>query len=51
MLVEADGLIIVTVEQTFAVEPGLIDQPRQMHETAEPIIGTAWTQFLHLGPS
>ena len=30
MLVEPDGFIVVAVEQTLAVKPGLVDQTRQI---------------------
>ncbi len=47
MFVEADGFVIVAVEQSFAMQLRFIDQARQMHVTAESIIRTAWQQLLH----
>src|SRR5215212_12099691 len=46
MLVEADSLVVVAVEQPLAVEPRFIDQPRQMDVTAELLVRTAGAQFL-----
>jgi hypothetical protein len=31
MFVEADGLVVITVKQAFAVEPGLIDESREVN--------------------
>src|SRR6516165_238091 len=47
MLVEPDGLVVVTVEQTFAVQLGLVDQARQMDVTAELFVRTARMQSSH----
>src|SRR5206468_12461927 len=41
------GFIVVTVKQSFAVQPGLIDQTRQMHVTAQLLVRTARMQSLH----
>jgi hypothetical protein len=29
------------------MELGFVDQPRQMHVSAQPVVRTAWKQFLH----
>src|SRR5438270_3897821 len=47
MFVEPDGFIVVTVKQAFPVQPGLIDQTRQMNITAESFVRTAWMQSSH----
>ncbi len=47
MLVESDGLIVVAVEQSFPMQPGFVDQARQMHVAAEFLVRTAWMQSLH----
>src|SRR5881394_3041715 len=47
MLVESDGLIVVTVKQAFAVQPRLVNQTRQMDMTAEFLVRTAWMQSSH----
>src|SRR6267143_6415086 len=47
MLVESDSFIVVTVEQAFAMKPGLVDQTRQMHIAAKFLVRTAWMQSLH----
>src|SRR5436305_2823731 len=47
MFVETDGFVIVAVEQTFAVEPRLVDQPRQMNVAAEFFVRTARMQSAH----
>ena len=40
MFVEPDGLVVVAVKQTFAMQLRLVDQARQMHVTAEPFVRT-----------
>src|SRR3954468_6886694 len=40
MLVEADRLIIVAVQQAFAMQPGLVDQPREMDIAPELFVRT-----------
>src|SRR5437879_11850077 len=47
MLIEANGFIVVTVEQSFPVQPGLVDQTRQMHVTAQFLVRTARMQSVH----
>src|SRR5436853_6564281 len=47
MFVEPDGFVVVTVEQTFTIQPRLIDQARQMHIAAKFFVRTAGAQFLH----
>jgi hypothetical protein len=47
MFVEANGLVVVTVKQTFAMQAGLVDQTRQMNIAAKLFVGTARSQFLH----
>src|SRR5450432_2124366 len=47
MFVEADGLVVVAVEQPFAVQARLVDQTRQMDVITEPLVGAARKQFLH----
>src|SRR5947209_18498786 len=47
MLVEPDGLVNVTIEQPFAMQLRLVDQAGQMNISAEALVGTAWSQFLH----
>src|SRR6266545_601551 len=47
VLVEPDSLIVVTVEQSFAMKPGFVDQARQMHVAAKFLVRTAWMQSLH----
>jgi hypothetical protein len=40
MLVEANRFVVVPVQQTFAMELGLVDQPRQMDIAAQFLIRT-----------
>ena len=47
MLIKADGFIVITVEQPFAMQPCLINQTRQMNITAEFLVRTAWMQSSH----
>src|SRR5436309_7003896 len=47
MFVEANSLVVVAIEQTFAMEPRLIDQARQMNIAAELFVRTARSQLLH----
>ncbi len=47
MFIEPDGFVIVAVEQSLAMKPGLVDQSRQMDVAAQSIVRTAWKQFLH----
>src|SRR5205809_2495794 len=47
VFIEPNGFIVVTVKQSFAVQPGLIDQTRQMHVTAQLLVRTARMQSLH----
>ena len=47
MFVETDGLVVVAVEQTFAMKPCLINQTRQVHVAAKLFVRTAGVQFLH----
>src|SRR5207248_10055063 len=47
MFVEPDGFVVVTVEQTLAMQPRLIDQARQMHIAAKFFVRTAGAQLLH----
>ena len=49
MFIEADGFVVVTIEQSFPMQSGLIDQTRQMHVTAKFLVRTAWMQSLHRG--
>src|SRR5436305_14668496 len=48
MFVETDSLVVVSVEQTFAVQLCLVDQPRKMNVSAESLIRAAWQQLLHV---
>src|SRR6184192_2218208 len=41
MLVEADGLVIVTVEQSLAMQLRLVDQAREMNVAAEFFVRSA----------
>jgi hypothetical protein len=47
MLVETDSLVVVTVEEPFAIKPGFVDQTWQMHEAAKFRVRTARMQSLH----
>ena len=47
MLIEANGFIVVAVEQSFAMQSGLVDQTGQMHIATEFLIGTARMQSSH----
>src|ERR1051326_3242068 len=47
MFVETNGFVVVTVEQSLAVQTSLIDQARQMHISAELLVRTARSQLLH----
>src|SRR6267143_4937501 len=47
MFVEADRLVVVTVEQSFALQPGLVDQAREMNVAAELFVRTARVQSSH----
>jgi hypothetical protein len=47
MFIEANGLVVVAVKQSFPVQPGFIDQTRQMHVAAQFLVRTAWMQSLH----
>src|SRR6266404_3077581 len=49
MLVEADGLVVVAVEQAFAMQLGLVDQTREMNVAAEFFVWTARMQSSHGG--
>ena len=44
MFVETDGLVVVAVEQTFAMQLRLVDQARQMNVSAELFVRTARMQ-------
>ncbi len=47
MFIESNGFVIVSVEQTFAMQFCFVDQTRQMHVAAEPFVGTPWENFAH----
>src|SRR5438477_13163772 len=47
MLVEADGFIIVTVEEALAMQLGLVDQTGEMNVAAELFVRTARMQSSH----
>src|SRR5437870_7139153 len=47
MFIEPDCFVIVTVEQTFAMEPGFVDQTREMNVAAELFVRTARMQSSH----
>ena len=47
MLVEADGLVVVAVEQAFAMQLGLVDQTGEMNVAAELFVRTARMQSSH----
>ena len=47
MFVEPNGFIVVSVEQSFAMQFCLVDQTGQMHVPSQLFVGTAWTQLLH----
>src|SRR5436305_15034371 len=47
MFVEADRFVVIAVKQPFAMQTGLVDQPRQMNIAAELLVGTARSQLLH----
>jgi len=47
MFVESNRLVVVAVEQTFAMQPGFVDQTRQMNIAAKFFVGTARSQLLH----
>src|SRR5438270_13024754 len=47
MFIESDCFVIVTVEQTFAMEPGLVDQAREMNVAAELFVRSARMQSSH----
>src|SRR2546430_12741889 len=47
MFVEANGFVVVTIKQPFAMETRLVDQTRQMNIAAELLVGTARSQLLH----
>src|ERR1700736_2454924 len=47
VFIEADRLVVVTVEQPLAMQFRLVDQTRQMHITAELLVRTARMQPFH----
>jgi hypothetical protein len=47
MFVEPNRFVIVAVEQPLSMELGFVNQARQMHVAAQPVVRAAWTQFLH----
>src|SRR4030095_13124135 len=47
MFVEPDGFVVVTIEETLAMQPCLIDQPRQVHVAGKFFVRTAGVQLLH----
>ena len=47
MFVESDRFVVVTVQQSFSVKPGFVNQPRQMNVTAQSIVWAAGKQSLH----
>src|SRR5437879_10577469 len=47
MFVEADGFIIVTVEEALAMQLGLVDQTGEMNVAAELFVRTARMQSSH----
>src|SRR5437899_12566835 len=47
MFVEANGFIVITVKQSFAMQTGLVDQARQMNIATKFLVGTARSQLLH----
>src|SRR2546423_1348411 len=49
MFVEADRLVVVTVEQSFAMQLCLVDQARELNVAAELFVRTARMQSTHGG--
>src|SRR5213082_1724633 len=47
MFVEADGFVVISVKQPFAMQTGIVDQTRQMNVATKFLVGTARSQFLH----
>src|SRR2546430_593694 len=47
MFVESNGLVVVTIEQPFAMELRFIDQAREMNVAAEFFVRTARMQSSH----
>src|SRR5205085_1355003 len=44
MFVEADGFVVISVKQPFAMQTGLVDQTRQMNVATKFLVGTARPQ-------
>src|ERR1700730_3878139 len=49
MFVESNGLVVVPVEQSFAMQLGLVDQTGEMDVAAEFLVRTARMQSSHGG--
>ena len=47
MFIEANRLVVVTIEQAFAMELRLVDQAREMNVAAEFFVRTARVQSSH----
>jgi hypothetical protein len=47
VFVEADGFVVISVKQPFAMQTGLVDQTRQMNVATKFLVGTARSQLLH----
>src|ERR1700730_11611108 len=47
MFVEADGLVVITIEKPFAMQLRLVDQTREMNVAAEFLVRTARMQSSH----
>ena len=46
VLIETDGLVIVSVKKPLAMELRLVDQTRQMHVTAQTVVRAPRDQLL-----
>src|SRR5215469_6910555 len=47
MFVEADGLVVIAVKQSFTMKARFVDQARKMDIPSQPLVGTARKQLLH----